>query len=952
MNQRGTTDAAWVRWACRAGVGAFLIALATWGWRAGMDVRERAWTASRTIRYNLDVHNSVRWGNAVLRTAQAIADDPDADTAHVSPTPRPDLPRPTFFQVVRGEGRVYDDRVDAVPTGEFQLDYPPLRLLTMALWTRGFQDRYPTAVDWPGGGNRRASGWLGRLTNRPAPGRPTEDIAAPLLAMNAYSAAATAVLAFGLVWLWTDRGGRRPGGLRRTTRLRAANGLVLFPVAAAAFAYAAAVAVLPVAAPPPAVAVTAPPVATGDTTATVTGTVDPQGADARWHAEWGTAAGFYDHAGDDQEARSAAGLAPVAADLTGLPAGATVHYRLVARNDSGDRDYGRGITHTDDATLIVKAGVVQPAGPGGTAGAVWLDGWQWVGLGLLFLVTCGAMRALPAEHRGWAAGLMAAIFIWFDPALIVDGHVWPQWDGWVLPPFLAAALLASLDGWLLAGVALGIGAMFKGQVLLGSPVLLVWPLVSLRWGAAGRLVVGFALAAGLIVSPWIVLNDAPPSWGSPPLVWIAGVAVATGLAVALSLYRRPARQVVADVWAKRTAPPWVPGVARRAWERRPAASSNGVNLDPAPEPPLAASRVEAVGVWGRVRTTLDPRSRKRPQTQGRTTSPLAVGLFAAAVVATTVVAAALVLARWPATATLPRSAGVAAVVALLVVPWVVRRKSLVTWSAIVAAAAVWAASGLFPSSWGWMRVGFEYGTHKFDHLSISRGETGNNLGTLLADQYGWNTHDPMLTLHLPDVAGRLYAGRAAAPRWLHAASLDGVPLTLDVRQTMLVLYAALVLACGAAAAMQARRRDPRFLAAVIAPWMLMPNLLAQMMNRYQIWGAVLTSMLIGLSPGLGLLHVLVSLIAAGMIGLQLLAFDPARSPQVQRVMTGLVPSEAGLMLAASLVVLCVGLIPGRRDGDAVRRPWRRRPQLVPARAAEPPVELHEFRAAEPALPVA
>ncbi len=63
---------------------------------------------------------------------------------------------------------------------------------------------------------------------------------------------------------------------------------------------------------------------------------------------------------------------------------------------------------------------------------------------------------------------------------------------------------------------------------------------------------------------------------------------------------------------------------------------------------------------------------------------------------------------------------------------------------------------------------------------------------------------------------------------------------------------------------------PRFLAAVVVPWMLMPNLLAQMMNRYEMWGAVLSSMLIGISSGLGLLHVLVSLLAAGMIGAQLL----------------------------------------------------------------------------------
>ncbi len=73
-------DPAWVRWACRAAVAAFLVALAGWGWRAGLDVRDRAWTSTRTIRFNGDIRNAMRWGNRVLRTAEALADDPDAPT--------------------------------------------------------------------------------------------------------------------------------------------------------------------------------------------------------------------------------------------------------------------------------------------------------------------------------------------------------------------------------------------------------------------------------------------------------------------------------------------------------------------------------------------------------------------------------------------------------------------------------------------------------------------------------------------------------------------------------------------------------------------------------------------------------------------------------------------------------------------------------------------------------
>ncbi len=35
--------------------------------------------------------------------------------------------------------------------------------------------------------------------------------------------------------------------------------------------------------------------------------------------------------------------------------------------------------------------------------------------------------------RSAILGLIAALFFWFDPALIWNAHCWPQWDSWVFP---------------------------------------------------------------------------------------------------------------------------------------------------------------------------------------------------------------------------------------------------------------------------------------------------------------------------------------------------------------------------------------------------------------------------------------------------------------------------------------------------------------------------------------
>ncbi len=140
-------------------------------------------------------------------------------------------------------------------------------------------------------------------------------------------------------------------------------------------------------------------------------------------------------------------------------------------------------------------------------------------------MTARFWRIFPAEHRAWICGLAAAAVVWLDPSLILDAHGWPQWDVWIVPFYLFAALAALKNRWFTCGCLLAAGAMFKGQLLLVAPFFLLWPLWEKKWTRAMRLLAGFTATVALVVSPWL-LRD--------PVGWIA-VAVVAGVSSLLFL---------------------------------------------------------------------------------------------------------------------------------------------------------------------------------------------------------------------------------------------------------------------------------------------------------------------------------------------------------------------------------------------------------------------------------
>jgi len=81
------------------------------------------------------------------------------------------------------------------------------------------------------------------------------------------------------------------------------------------------------------------------------------------------------------------------------------------------------------------------------------------------------LDALPLKNRASICGLAAASVAWLEPSMILDAHGWPQWDVWVLPFYLFAALAALKNRWFCCGCLLAAGAMLKGQLLFVAPFL-------------------------------------------------------------------------------------------------------------------------------------------------------------------------------------------------------------------------------------------------------------------------------------------------------------------------------------------------------------------------------------------------------------------------------------------------------------------------------------------------
>jgi hypothetical protein len=140
------------------------------------------------------------------------------------------------------------------------------------------------------------------------------------------------------------------------------------------------------------------------------------------------------------------------------------------------------------------------------------------------------------------------------------------------------------------------------------------------------------------------------------------------------------------------------------------------------------------------------------------------------------------------------------------------------------------------------------------------------------------------------------------------------PFQLDLRRTLGLIYLIAVVACAVGAAVYIRRRDPRFLVAIAAPWVLFPFILTQMAARYTILPAVIAACLIGVSTGMSLLGLLMTLFGCFMLGNQYVRIGSYGDAPVTGLITQ--PTFPGLawaaLLAAAVFLYCAAA-PPRRD---------------------------------------
>jgi len=99
-------------------------------------------------------------------------------------------------------------------------------------------------------------------------------------------------------------------------------------------------------------AITGPVTSVGPSTATVTGTVNPNGQATTWYIDYGTSTSYGTKTAN-VSAGSGTANTGVSANLTGLTPGTTYHYRVVATNSSGTARGADGIFTTSSSPVAV-----------------------------------------------------------------------------------------------------------------------------------------------------------------------------------------------------------------------------------------------------------------------------------------------------------------------------------------------------------------------------------------------------------------------------------------------------------------------------------------------------------------------------------------------------------------------------------------------------------------------
>ena len=100
---------------------------------AGIQLRRWIGDTTRHVRYQHDIVNGFYWGSEVLKQARRLS--PDEASANSWPG------------FCRGYLALYDRVKHKAYEKDYGLDYPPLRLLVMAIWAKQVRNAFPGVDD-------------------------------------------------------------------------------------------------------------------------------------------------------------------------------------------------------------------------------------------------------------------------------------------------------------------------------------------------------------------------------------------------------------------------------------------------------------------------------------------------------------------------------------------------------------------------------------------------------------------------------------------------------------------------------------------------------------------------------------------------------------------------------------------------------------------------------------
>jgi hypothetical protein len=472
-------------------------------------------------------------------------------------------------------------------------------------------------------------------------------------------------------------------------------------------------------------------------------------------------------------------------------------------------------------------------------------------------------------HGVWQ-GAVAALMIWFSADIIISAHAWPQWDSWLVPWYLCACLLASLDWWFAAGVSIAVGAMFKGQMMPIIPIFIIWPLVQFRPGAAVRWTCGMIFGLAAIASGWLITYLPPDR-----------LAAARDIQAGLSVMQYPPDlfaikrifDVPAAIWiiemlvVAANVPFLLRGLANTRFR------SPWILL------PSAVILIFAVVYW----PWLLPKNRANWY----------FGLLAAAALAC----------------------------AILLLGQRNQRYVLATILSGGLLSCIW----LFHGSTAWWDCGIHYGSVHWPTLVTG---PASNVPATFEIRFGWPEQADQIAFTLPAIAGH-WPGFLATQNLWPAASMD-----VSAKMLFDTIYGVMLLLSGVAIGLQGRRNDRRMLVALATPWIMFFLFPVQIQERYLLYASGAAACCIGDSVGAALLGLLVTIFSAVMHLNRMLdwrtyadldafgqnlsqAFPRLFTPQAGHTMLqylgGMHPDMAWGVLVVGLVFMYLSLTPSRRS---------------------------------------